>query len=323
MITNDQLLKLFVLVPSSVENFNGATVSGAANEHRIFFEQSTGLLWAKGQSFGGNDSELEAIVNGLIGEDTNKSIRTIAGEVLSEAMNLADDVDTTINNLTEVLNWFKDLPEEEEGALNLIAKIGKPAELYTAEDETENPEHVKGTVKTAATGLYKLIEDSVAAKNVTADGASGELLVDATASNNKVEVSSTTKLQNAVAAAETSIQSITVAGTALTVSGNANAKGAEITKSDLQSALFTNTYQSSPLTYSYLGVKVDIKESNGELTYLNIDPSLLLDTVYSYIASNELVTATALTNLNTRVTTLEEFNPWETYEASVTPSPEP
>jgi hypothetical protein len=55
MITNDQLLKLFVLVPSTVENFNGATVSGAANEHRIFFEEATGKLWAKGIAFGGKD----------------------------------------------------------------------------------------------------------------------------------------------------------------------------------------------------------------------------------------------------------------------------
>jgi len=175
MITNDQLLKLFVLVPSTVENFNGATVSGAANEHRIFFEENTGLIWAKGKSFGGNDSELEAIVNGLIGSDSdkNKSIRTIAGEVLSQAMNLADDADTTINNLTEVLKWFKDLPEEEEGALKLIARLGKPAELYTAEDESANPEHKAGTVKTASTGVFALIDAlktrvSIAEEKITA-----------------------------------------------------------------------------------------------------------------------------------------------------------
>jgi len=159
MITNDQLLKLFVLVPSTVTNFDGAKVSGAANEHRLFFEESTGLIWAKGQSFGGNDSELEAIVNGLIGEDTNKSIREIAGAVLSEAMNLADDANTTIDNLTEVLKWFKDLPEEEEGALNLIARLGKPAVLYTATDE----EVIGGTkevgdVKESSTGVFALID---------------------------------------------------------------------------------------------------------------------------------------------------------------------
>jgi len=315
MITNDQLLKLFVLVPDGV-SFNGTAVSGAEGEHRIFFEQKTGKLWAKGRSYGIDDAQSTALQT-LIGTDTGQSVRAIASDVLSKALSLSDDADTTISNLTEVLNWFKNLPEGDAGALALVNAVGKPAVFYTAEDD----EVIAGTkevgdVKTAATGLYKLIEDSVAAKNVTADGASGELLVDATASNNKVEVSSTTKLQNAVAAAETSIQSITVAGTALTVSGNANAKTAAITKSDLQSALFTNTYESSPLTYSYLGVKVDIKESNGELTYLNVDPSSLLDTVYSYIAANELVTANALTNLDTRVDHLEEFDPWETYSAS-------
>jgi len=171
MITNDQLLKLFVLVPSTVENFNGATVSGAANEHRIFFEESTGLIWAKGKSFGGNDSELAAIVNTLIGADTDKdkSIRTIAGEVLTEAMNLADDANTTIDNLTEVLNWFKNLPEDEAGALALINKLGDPAVLYTAEDESENPEHKAGTVKTASTGVFALI-DALKTRVSTAEG---------------------------------------------------------------------------------------------------------------------------------------------------------
>ena len=236
MITNDQLLKLFVLVPSTIENFNGATVSGAANEHRLFFEENTGLIWAKGKSFGGNDSELEAIVNGLIGSDTNKSIRTIAGEVLSQAMNLADDANTTIDNLTEVLKWFKDLPEEEEGALKLIAKLGEPAELYTAEDELENQEHKAGTVKTASTGVFALI-DALKTRVSTAEGK--------------------------ITALETTV-------------GNAN----------------------SGLVKNVNDLKTTVGDANSGLVKSVADIN------------------TSIGGLNTRVTALEQFDPWENYVAT-------
>lgn len=294
MIDNNILLKLFVQVPSSVTNFDGASVSSSSS--KLFFDEKDNLIWAKGQAYGITPTQATALTT-LIGDDSSKSVRTIAQEVVNSIIDWQSaDANDVINTLKEVLNWFNNLPEGDAGALSLVNAVGKPAELYTAEDETANPEHVAGTVKTAATGLYKLIEDSVAGKNVTADGATGELLVDATAANNKVEVSSTTKLQNAVIAAESSIQSISIAGTSLTVSGNANAKAAEITKANLQSALFTNTYTSSPLSYTDNGVTVNIKENNGELTYLNVDASIL----------------------SNRVTALEEYDPWENYVAPTT-----
>ena len=198
MITNDQLLKLFVLVPDGV-SFNGTAVSGAEGEHRIFFEEATGKIWAKGIAFGDNDnSELENTINALISEDTNKSIREIAASVLNEALNATDDANTVIDNLKEILDWFKNLPEDEEGALDLVAKIGKPAVagqdavLYTAEDE----EVIAGTkevgdVKTpavaaqAATGLYKVIEDSIAALDI--DTYAKETYVDTAISNLHIE----------------------------------------------------------------------------------------------------------------------------------------
>ena len=284
MITNDQLLKLFVLVPSTVENFNGATVSGAANEHRIFFEESTGLIWAKGKSFGGNDSELAAIVNTLIGADTDKgkSIRTIAGEVLAEAMDLADDADTTINNLTEVLKWFKDLPEEEEGALNLIARLGKPAVLYTATDE----EVIGGTkqvgdVKEVSTGVFALI-DALKTRVSTAEGK--------------------------ITALETTVGDST-SGLVKNVADNATAIGQlKTTVGDDNSGLVKSVN--------------DLKTTVGDSTF-----GLVKDVadINSTIEQNELTTATALTQLNTRVNALEQFDPWENYVAPTNsePTPEP
>ena len=295
MLDNNSLIKYFVRVPVGV-TFNGAEVSNAnkTNQKKIYFDENTQQIWVKGKAFS-LDVDSRSALNTLIGSDSNMSVRAIAQDVVAKIAEWqGEDGDTVINTLKEVLDWFKTLPEGEAGALALINKVGEPAVLYTAADQEENSEHVAGTVKTPATGLYKLIEDSVSAKNVNASAAQGELLVSASASNNNVVVSSTSKLQNAVTAAETSIQGITVAGTSLTVTGDANDKTAEITKAELQGALFDNTYESSPLTYSYLGVTVSLKESNGELTYLNVDP----------------------TELANRVSAVEEFDPWEEYSAS-------
>jgi len=297
MLDNNSLIKYFVRVPSTATTFDGATVSNAndTNRKKIYFQESTKQIWVRGIPFSLDDNSRSAL-NTLIGSDTNMSVRAIAQDVVANIANWQGaDANEVIDTLKEVLTWFNNLPEGDEGAVALVGRVGKPAVYYTSTDaEVVGGTKQVGDLKTPASGLYKLIEDSVAGKNVTAAPLDGELLIDATASNNNVVVSSTTKLQNAVSAAETSIQSITVAGTALTVTGDANSKAAEISKSDLQSALFTNTYTSSPLTYTYLGVTVSLKETNGELTYLNVDPSALVN----------------------RVSAVEDFDPWEEYSAS-------
>jgi hypothetical protein len=313
MITNDQLLKLFVLVPSTVTNFDGAKVSGAANEHRLFFEESTGLIWAKGQSFGGNDSELEAIVNGLIGEDTNKSIREIAGAVLSEAMNLADDANTTIDNLTEVLKWFKDLPEEEEGALNLIARLGKPEELYTAEDESANPEHKAGTVKTASTGVFALI-DALKTRVSTAEG--------------KITALQTTVGDSTSGLVKDVADNATAIGQLETTVGDANSglvkdvDDLQTTVGDTNSGLVKDVDDlqttvgdtNSGLVKDVDDLQTTVGDANGGLVKDVAD-------INSKIEQNELTTATALNELNTRVNALEQFDPWENYVAPTNSEP--
>lgn len=309
MIDNNNLIKLFVRVPSGV-SFNGAEVSAATgNDKKIYFDENDQILWVKGQSYGLTADQGTALAT-LIGSDTNKSAREIAQEVVNGIMDWQDaDANTVIDTLKEVLTWFNNLPEGDAGALALVNSVGHPTEHYTAEEATAyNTAHAEdpgfepvaeGDVKTAGTGLYAMVESAVAGGLTSADAKSGELLVDASVVGNKVEVESTTKLQNAVGAAETSIQSVSVAGVTATVTGDPNQKAAEITKLSLQGALFTNTYESTPLSYTYLGVTVSVKESNGELTYLNVDPSVL----------------------ENRVTVLEEFDPWEEYSAPAEPEP--
>ena len=309
MITNDQLLKLFVLVPSTVENFNGATVSGAANEHRIFFEEATGKLWAKGIAFGGKDSELANTVATLIGEDTNKSIRAIAGEVLAEAMDLADDADTTINNLTEVLKWFKDLPEEEEGALKLIAKIGTKgitqaeADIYNAEltgavaagDST--PADYQTKVGTAATG-DTLSDAEAKAYNATLEGA-------------KTAVASTglyKEIEDAVANVDLSSVNTRI-GTLETTVGDSN--------SGLVKSVADNSTAIGQLQTTVGGVASGlVKDVNDLKTTVGNASSGLVKSVADI---NE-----SMSDLGDRVTALEAFDPWENYVApSQDPEPEP
>lgn len=382
MINNNNLIKYFVRVPVGV-TFNGAEVSNAnaTNQKKIYFDENTQQIWVKGKAYSLDFDNRTALAT-LIGEDTNQSVREIAGDVFNTLLS-TEDADSIINNLKEVLDWFKNLPEGEAGALALVNKVGNPATYYTAADETENPEHVAGTVKTAATGLYKLIEDSIAAIDLSdyatkthvedrlgalgnATEAEGnnpavphtaKSYVDSKIGNlgNKVEAAAavyytqeeadaynqehslnsgddgfvtteTIKTPAVTAVPYTNVMDVIkdnelvtaaalndlksdvelLSGGGLTgvevagVTGTVTDNVAYITKAALQGELFDNTYASNALSYTYLGVTVSLKESNGELTYLNVDPSDLVD----------------------RINSVEEFDPWEEYSAP-TPEPEP
>ena len=342
MLDNNSLIKYFVRVPSGI-TFNGAQVSNAnaTNQKKIYFDENTQQIWVKGKSFS-LDKDIATAVSTLIGSDTNKSVRTIAGEVVTTALNLTDNADKTINTLKEVLNWFNNLPEGDEGALALVERVGKPAELYTAADEQANPEHVEGTVKTAATGIYKVIEDSIGAIDYSSFATKSEVNTKIGSLGNKVEAAEATyytaedeevkagtkqvgdvKTPAVTAVPYTNVMEVitdnerVVANSlnelnervnTLSAGGITNVKigttdvsvsdnTATITKSDLQAELFDNTYASSPLSYSYLGVTISAKESNGELTEFKVDPSELAN----------------------RVSAVEEFDPWEEYSAPAEP----
>ena len=315
MITNDQLLKLFVLVPSTVENFNGATVSGAANEHRIFFEESTGLIWAKGLSFGGNDADLAATVNALISEDTNMSIREIANDVLNHALQ-TPDANTTIDNLKEILDWFKNLPEDEAGALALVNAVGKPAvpgqDAVLYADETEYNE-AKGTSLTAeqfaelsdeektktpavapvaATGLYKVIEDSIAAIDLS-DYATKTHVEDRLG-----DLGNATEAEGNTPAVPHTVKSYV--DTKIGNLGN---------KVEAQEAVLYTAEDDEVIAG---------KKQVGDVKTPAVT-AVPYTSVMEVVTDNELVTAAAINDLSDRIDALEEFDPWENYVAPTEP----
>ena len=311
MITNDQLLKLFVLVPSTVENFNGATVSGAANEHRLFFEQSTGLIWAKGLSFGGNDSELAATVNALIGEDTNKSIREIAGAVLSEAMNLAEDADTTISNLTEVLKWFKNLPENEKDAVALINEIGTKG-ITQAEADAYNAE-----LQGALNSTDALTAEQATAYNTAVDGASKE--AGDTLSDSEAKAYNATLEGAKTAVASTGLYKEIEDAVANVDLGNVNSRLSSVESAitdpttGLNKKVADNATAIGQLQTTVGGVASGlVKDVNDLKTTVGDANSGLVKSVADI--------NTSIGGLNNRVTALEAFDPWENY---VAPTPEP
>lgn len=342
MLDNNSLIKYFVRVPSGT-SFNGAQVSNAntTNQKKIYFDENTQQIWVKGKSFS-LDKAIATAIQTLIGSDTNMSVRAIAGDVVTTALNLTDNADQTINTLKEVLNWFNNLPEGDEGALALVARVGQPAELYTAEtagtyntanglQEGDPNYKTAGDVKTPATGLYKVIEDAIGDIDYSSFATKSEVNTKIGSLGNKTEAQAATYYTaedeevisgskqagdiktaavEAVPYASVAevlsdlntkintlsaggITNVTIGSTNLTVSNN----HATITKAALQSELFTNAHVSEPLTYSYLGVTVSVTEQNGELTGLNVDPS----------------------GLANRVSVVEEFDPWEEYQAPAEP----
>lgn len=423
MLDNNNIMKYFVRVPEGVE-FNGAQVSGS-NVKKIYFDENTQQIWVRGLAFS-LDLDSRTALNTLIGEDTNKSVRTIAGEVINTALGVAD-ANTVIDTLNEVLDWFHNLPEGDAGAVELVARVGKPAEdaknaIYSFESfssQEKTTKYGEGTVEVielrndgatvkvltntdlgnsgvdfvgqlfnvnsldestvlqlfsteglaqpiwvtvekisdvipaqAATGLYKVIEDAVGGIDFSTFATKSEVnakignlgnqveaaaavyytqeeadaynqehsfqsgdegfvttetiktpaveavpytnVMDVITDNERIISNSLNELNEKVNALSAGgITGITIGSTDLTVSDNT----ATITKSALQSELFDNTYASDALSYSYLGVTISAKESNGELTEFKVDPSELAN----------------------RVSTIEDFDPWEDYQAPAEP----
>ena len=318
-LNSGTLVKLFVRVPASITNFDGATVS--ASSDKIYFEEATNTIWAKGDGYGISD-ELKQQIQGLatavgastdaitdntlygkvgaalsyIGtlqgtDGTSQSIRQIAQDVVDTTLGLGtDDANSYIDRVKEVLDWFANVAETETGqaliqsvADNTTA-IGHPTTYYTADDE----EVIAGTaqvgdVKSAATGLYAAISDAVAGNVHTA---SDDVLIHSyMGDNNTVNVYATSSLTDAVSNANNAVQSVTIGTYTL------NKTNGTLSTQDLKGLVISDLTGSA---YSINnGIRVDVSSLQGEVSSVTVDASELAG----------------------RVSTLEQFAPWEEYVA--------
>ena len=150
----------------------------------------------------------------LVSASASNNIVTVGStEALQTAVANANSAVQSVTILGHELGDGESVTVEQvKNDLGLGSAAYQPTSAFDAAGAaTAVKNKLVGTADDAATdltlnGLKKAIE----AKNVTADGASGETLVDATTSDNKVLVSSTQALKDAVTKANSAVQSITV-----------------------------------------------------------------------------------------------------------------
>lgn len=136
----------------------------------------------------------------LIGSDTAKSVRTIANEELAAQL-IPASAQESLDTLQEIAAWIQAHPGDASAMntaiTNLQTLVGTLPQDTTAT-----------TVVGYITAEIAALAQQISGKNVGASGETGDnALVTASASNNNVTVASTQKLQNAVAAAESALQS--------------------------------------------------------------------------------------------------------------------
>lgn len=146
-----------------------------------------------------NISTVNGKVTTLIGSDAAKSVRTIANEELAAQL-IPANAKEALDTLQEIAAWIQSHPDDASAMNTAITNLQNL--VGTLPQETEET-----TVVAWVTAELAALANQISGKNVSASGETGnDALVTASASNNAVTVGSTTKLQNAVAAAESAVQ---------------------------------------------------------------------------------------------------------------------
>lgn len=146
-----------------------------------------------------NISTVNGKVTTLIGSDAAKSVRTIANEELAAQL-IPANAKEALDTLQEIAAWIQGHPDDASAMNTAITNLQNL--VGTLPQETEET-----TVVAWVTAELAALANQISGKNVSASGETGnDALVTASASNNAVSVGSTTKLQNAVAAAESAVQ---------------------------------------------------------------------------------------------------------------------
>ena len=146
-----------------------------------------------------NIANVHGKVNTLIGSDAAKSVRTIANEELAAQL-IPASAKESLDTLQEIAAWIQSHPDDASAMNQAITDLQSLVGELPQDTEAT-------TVVGYITAEIAALAATIQGKNVSASGETGEnALISASASNNAVSVSSTAKLQAAVAAAETAKQ---------------------------------------------------------------------------------------------------------------------
>ena len=149
------------------------------------------------------------------GKGTVYTLASKEAEINKAIKTAADAVKVSVTNGT----YVKGSVDEAGRAITLSE---------TVQEVETSSETAKGLAEASDVKAY--VDGKVSGKNVSAEGESGETaLVTASATDNKVTVNATDKLKNAVAKAETSVQSVNgVSGSTVTLKATDIEVGAEV-----------------------------------------------------------------------------------------------
>jgi len=182
-MTKDELL-LKIVATESLE--------AAINDIIAYVKQNRSAIDA-------NISTVNGKVTTLIGSDTAKSVRTIANEELAAQL-IPANAKEALDTLQEIAAWIQSHPDDASAMNTAITNLQNL--VGTLPQDTEET-----TVVAWVTAELAALANQISGKNVSASGETGnDALVTASASNNAVTVGTTTKLKNAVSAAESAVQ---------------------------------------------------------------------------------------------------------------------
>lgn len=171
---------------------------------------------------GGIDDRLEVVegkVTTLVGEDTNKSVRTIANEELAKQL-IPEGAAESLNTLQEIAQWIQDHPDDasamneqiEQNKTDIATNAGDISDLKTA--NTNLGQSIE-TVKTDIMGTATYGTDTIG--SVKAAAAAAQSKADTAEANAQTGITNAATAQAAAEAAQTSAdEAKTAAGTALT-----------------------------------------------------------------------------------------------------------
>ena len=182
-MTKDELLLKLV----ATESFDAAIVDIIAyvKQNRAAIDATIGTVNGK--------------VTTLIGSDAAKSVRTIASEELAAQL-IPSTAKEALDTLQEIAAWIQSHPDDASAMNTAITNL--QSLVGTLPQDTEET-----SVVAWVTAELAALASQISGKNVGASGETGDgALISASASNNNVSVSGTTKLHNAVAAAESAVQ---------------------------------------------------------------------------------------------------------------------
>ena len=244
---------------AAIDKLNGADTVEGSVDYKIKTALDKGAVTLEVKD---NDAYLGVTSATTEGKGTVYTLASKEAEINKAIKTAADAVKVSVTNGTYV-----------NGSVDAAGRVITLSEKVQAVAEADaDVAEKKGLAEASDVKAY--VDGKVSGKNVTAEGESGDTaLVSASATNNKVTVEATQKLKDAVAKAETSVQSVNgEKGTAVVLDATKIEVGAEV--GEQAATAKVNAVLADIYTKLGVAVKADgktIKEASDHTLSVNLE----------------------------------------------------